>query len=191
MISFNAMRNPYLAQGLNLTDGVFRPLFGNTSIIMLLMMPLLTMRLLAEEKKSGTFELLMTYPIRDIETVLGKFFAGLFVFIIMLGLTLVYPLLLAFFAPIEFGPLFASYLGAITHGRRVHRLWPPGVVADLQPDCGSRHFFRCAAHFLGNRLFSPIGRPCFGGHPESSLIVGNILKPSVKGLLIAGMSFTI
>ncbi len=51
MISFNAMRNPYLVQGLNVTNGIFRPLFGNTSVIMLLMMPLLTMRLLAEEKK--------------------------------------------------------------------------------------------------------------------------------------------
>lgn len=116
MLSFNAMRNPYMAQGLNLTDGIFRPLFGNTSIIMLLMMPLLTMRLLAEEKKSGTFELLLTYPIRDIETVLGKFFACLLVFMIMLGLTLVYPLFLAFFAPIEFGPLLASYLGLFLMG---------------------------------------------------------------------------
>ena len=69
MISFEAMRNQYLAQGLNMTDGIFRPLFGNTSIVMLLMMPLLTMRLLAEEKKNGTFELLLTYPVRDIETV--------------------------------------------------------------------------------------------------------------------------
>ena len=86
MISFNAMRNPYFAQGLNFTEGIFRPLFGNTGVIMLLMMPLLTMRLLAEEKKTGTFELLLTYPIRDIETVLGKFIACFLVFAIMLGL---------------------------------------------------------------------------------------------------------
>ncbi len=116
MISFNAMRNQYLAQGLNFTDGIFRPLFGNTSIIMLLMMPLLTMRLLAEEKKNGTFELLLTYPIRDIETVLGKFVACLLVFSIMLGLTLVYPLFLSFLGPVEPGPLFSSYLGLLLMG---------------------------------------------------------------------------
>ena len=116
MISFNAMRNQYLAQGLNMTEGIFRPLFGNTNIIMLLMMPLLTMRLLAEEKKSGTFELLLTYPIRDIETVLGKFCACLLVFAIMLGLTVVYPVFLSFFAPVEFGPLFANYLGLLLMG---------------------------------------------------------------------------
>lgn len=116
MISFNAMRNQYMAQGLNFTDGIFRPLFGNISIVMLLMMPLLTMRLLSEEKKSGTFELLLTYPIRDLETVLGKFLACFLVFAIMLGLTLVYPLFLAFLGPVEVGPLASSYLGLLLLG---------------------------------------------------------------------------
>ncbi len=127
-ISFAAMRDPYIAQFLNFTEGIFRPLFGNTSIVMLLMMPLLTMRLLAEEKKNGTFELLLTYPIRDIETVLAKFAACLLVFAIMLGLTLVYPLFLkslewkflwgefAQTVNLEMGPLFASYLGLLLMG---------------------------------------------------------------------------
>jgi ABC-2 type transport system permease protein len=116
MISFNAMRNPLFAQGLNFTEGIFRPLFGNTSIIMLLMMPLLTMRLLAEEKKSGTFELLLTYPIRDIETVIGKFIACFLVFAIMLGLTVVYPLFLSFLGSVEVGPLVSSYVGLLLMG---------------------------------------------------------------------------
>ena len=122
MVSFNAMRNQYLAQGLNFTEGIFSPLFGNISIIMLLMMPLLTMRLLAEEKRSGTFELLLTYPIRDIETVLGKFIACLLVFAIMLGLTLVYPLFLASVnepgtgAGVEIGPLLSTYIGLFLMG---------------------------------------------------------------------------
>jgi ABC-2 type transport system permease protein len=91
-------------------------------IIMLLMMPLLTMRLLAEEKRSGTFELLLTYPIRDIETVLGKFFACLLVFAIMLGLTLVYPFFLASViepgigAGIDIGPLISNYIGLFLMG---------------------------------------------------------------------------
>ncbi len=115
-VSFAAMRASYPPQGLNFTEGIFNPLFGTMSVVMLLMMPLLTMRLLAEEKKSGTFELLLTYPIRDIETVLGKFFACLLVFAIMLGLTLVYPLFLMFHGSVEFGPLFSSYFGLLLMG---------------------------------------------------------------------------
>jgi ABC-2 type transport system permease protein len=120
--SYMATRDPYLAQYLNFTDGIFSPLFGNTNIIMLLMMPLLTMRLLAEEKRSGTFELLLTYPIRDIETVLGKFIACLLVFAMMLGLTLVYPLFLISVnepgtgAGVEIGPLLSTYIGLFLMG---------------------------------------------------------------------------
>lgn len=106
----------YAREFLNFSEGIFRPLFGNTNIVMLLMMPLLTMRLLAEEKKNGTFELLMTYPIRDIETVLGKFAACFLVFAIMLGLTLVYPFFLSFFGTVELGPLVSNYLGLILMG---------------------------------------------------------------------------
>ena len=111
-----------LAQSLNLAEGVFRPLFGNISVIMLFMLPLLTMRLLSEEKKSGTFELLLTYPIRDIETVLGKFIACCLVFAMMIGLTLIYPLFLASFDTpgmeinIDPGPLVSSYIGLLLLG---------------------------------------------------------------------------
>ena len=117
--------NPYVGQiELNFTESIFRPLFANISIIMLLMMPLLTMRLLAEEKKSGTFELLLTYPLRDIETVLGKFLACLLVFVLMLGLTLIYPLFLSSIdnsmgmggGGIEIGPLLSGYLGMLLLG---------------------------------------------------------------------------
>jgi ABC-2 type transport system permease protein len=115
--------NPYLAQfSLNFTEMIFRPLFGNLSIVLLLIMPLLTMRLLAEEKKAGTFELLLTYPIRDIETVLGKFFACFLVFASMLGLTLVYPFFLSSITTpgmgsgVEIGPLMSGYLGLLLMG---------------------------------------------------------------------------
>jgi ABC-2 type transport system permease protein len=119
--------DPYIAQylaqyPLNSTERIFRPLFGDTSIILLLLLPLLTMRLLAEEKKSGTFELLLTYPLRDIETVLGKFCAGLIVFAVMFGLTLIYPLFLKLLevprmgTGVEFGPLLSGYLGLFLMG---------------------------------------------------------------------------
>ncbi|HDD35252.1 MAG TPA: ABC transporter permease, partial [Candidatus Desulfofervidus auxilii] len=57
----------------NLADWVIEPLFGNMSIVLLLLLPLLTMRLFAEERRQGTLELLLSYPIKDVELVLGKF----------------------------------------------------------------------------------------------------------------------
>ena len=49
-----------------------RPLFSNMSVVLLFFMPMLTMRLFAEEKKSGTIELLLTYPVRDGEVLVGQ-----------------------------------------------------------------------------------------------------------------------
>ncbi|HER44095.1 MAG TPA: ABC transporter permease, partial [Candidatus Eisenbacteria bacterium] len=95
---------------------VLRPLFGNISIVLLLLLPLLTMRLLAEEQKLGTFELLLTYPIRDADAVLGKFFAAVTVFAVMLVCTLLYPLLIALFGDPEPGPIFSGYLGLFLMG---------------------------------------------------------------------------
>jgi len=96
-LSFQASTNPAIAQQqnlLNITETVVRPLFGNISMIMLLMMPLLTMRLFSEEKKSGTIELLLTYPVTDMEVIVGKFIACFVVFLLMLLLTATFPALL-------------------------------------------------------------------------------------------------
>lgn len=100
------------------TEQVFRNLFGDMSIILLLMIPLITMRLFAEEKKMGTMELLLTYPIRDHEVVLGKFFAALSVIILMLAITLLYPLLARYVAgdQLEYGAVLCGYLGVLLMG---------------------------------------------------------------------------
>ena len=119
LLSFQAESNPVIARQynlLNINESVVRPLFGNISIIMLLMMPLLTMRLLAEEKKTGTVELLLTYPVKDIEVVLGKFFACLVVFTVMLVSTMTYPALLVVFGEPETGPIITGYIGLFLLG---------------------------------------------------------------------------
>lgn len=90
-----------------------RPLFQTMYTILLLLAPALTMRLLAEEQKSGTIELLLTSPIREIEVVLGKFLAGLGFFAIMLLLTLYYPFLLWMYGNPDQGGIIGGYLGAI------------------------------------------------------------------------------
>ena len=105
LVSMQAAMNPMMARDMSIVEGVLRPLFQNMSVIMLLMMPILTMRLFAEEKKSGTIELLLTYPVRDGEVLLGKYLAALAVFVAMLALTLAYPLIMSWVTPLELGPL--------------------------------------------------------------------------------------
>lgn len=119
IISFQAQANPMMARQynlLNINETVVRPLFGNISIIMLLMTPLLTMRLLAEERKAGTMELLLTYPVQDIEVVLGKFLACFTVFLAMICSTFLYPVLLIILGEPEVMPIVTGYLGIILLG---------------------------------------------------------------------------
>ena len=81
------------------------------SLLLLLLIAVLTMRLLAEEKKLGTIELLLTAPVRDSEIVLGKFFGSLGIIMVMLVLTFYYPILLMVFGSPDIGPIVAGYLG--------------------------------------------------------------------------------
>ncbi|MBW2623547.1 MAG: ABC transporter permease subunit [Deltaproteobacteria bacterium] len=86
------------------------------SFFLLFLGPAMTMRLFAEEEKLGTMELLMTAPVRDIEVVLGKYLASLGMFLIMLALTLYYPLLLTWYGEPDWGPIFSGYLGIFLLG---------------------------------------------------------------------------
>lgn len=115
LLSFQTVRNPMAGQ-LNLAEMVLAPMFGNMSVVILLMLPILTMRLLAEEKKSGTFELLFTYPIKDVEVLLGKYFAAMSVFVLMIGATFGYHLILAWFGVSEWGVVFSGYVGILLAG---------------------------------------------------------------------------
>jgi ABC-2 type transport system permease protein len=116
LVSMQAAMNPTMGRDLSVAEGVLRPLFQNVSVILLLMMPIVTMRLFAEEKKSGTIELLLTYPVRDGEVLVGKYLAALGVFVGMLALTLVYPALVAWATSLEWGPLVTGYLGLLLQG---------------------------------------------------------------------------
>ncbi|HUU28471.1 MAG TPA: ABC transporter permease [archaeon] len=106
-------QSPYESYNLNITYRVVRPLFGNMSVIMLFVIPLITMKPFAEERKSGTMELLFTFPLSDIDIVLGKFLAALSLFLVMLALTLVYTLFMAIHTNPEFGTITSGYLGLL------------------------------------------------------------------------------
>ncbi len=116
LTSIETMQNPVGARGLSLTESVVRPLFANISVVMLLILPLLTMRLFSEERKSGTAELLFTYPISDWDAILGKYLAAVTVYASMLALTVLYPLLLAKYTSPEPGPILTGYLGLFLIG---------------------------------------------------------------------------
>lgn len=116
LTSMQATMNPAFARDLNITDAIMRPLFSNTGIILLFFIPMLTMRLFSEEKRSGTIELLLTYPVRDGEVLLGKFAAATVLFLMLLGLTALYPAIVGYFTRVEWGPLFSGYLGLLLLG---------------------------------------------------------------------------
>jgi ABC-2 type transport system permease protein len=101
------------ANRLNLNDYVLAPLMHNLSIVLVILVPMITMRSFAEEKKSGTYELLLTSPLRTGELVLGKFLASFLFICIMIGLTGVYPLILLIFGNPEVGVMAAGYLGLL------------------------------------------------------------------------------
>lgn len=103
-------------QSMNVNQQMIRPLFLNLSVVILFILPFLTARSFAEEKRSGTIELLLTYPVRDGEVLLGKFLAAGAVYLLLLVLTLTYPGLMAAFGRIEWGAILTGYLGLLLLG---------------------------------------------------------------------------
>ena len=153
-------------------DGFLNP----GSMLLLLFSAVLTMRLIAEEKKLGTWELLLTAPVRDSEVVLGKFLASLAVLSGMLLLTLYYPLLLWVFGDPDGGPIFTSYVGlfllgsavlsvglfassvtsnqivaAVVAGGILAALWFVGMAAGYAPEAVSEiiSYLSLSGHFPG------------------------------------------
>ncbi|WP_447979851.1 ABC transporter permease [Candidatus Nitrospira bockiana] len=104
------------AAQLNLNDLVFRPTFYNMALVLVLILPILTMRLFAEERKLKTFELLLTSPIGLNEIVVGKFLSVYLVYLGLLALTGFVPLILSAFSSFDWNPVFSGYLGLVLLG---------------------------------------------------------------------------
>jgi ABC-2 type transport system permease protein len=102
-----------LMGGMNLPRGLWQYQLLDLQRLLLVLVPLLTMRLFAEERKLGTLELLWTYPVRDLEIIAGKFVACLLVVVTMLAATAVHAVMLAFLHPVAPGPLVAGYFGLV------------------------------------------------------------------------------
>jgi len=110
------LRMQHMMPQLNANEVILTPSLRNLSVILLLIVPILTMRLMAEEKKQKTSELLLTSPVTVTQIILGKYCAVLALYGVMLGLTLYMPLLLARFGAIAWWPVFSAYLGLFLVG---------------------------------------------------------------------------
>ncbi len=95
---------------------ITRGFLSTMSVILLFVMPMLTMGLFAEEKKRGTIELLLTAPLTDLQVVLGKFFAGVTFFLILLLTTWIPTGMLYLYSTPASGPIFTAYLGLLLYG---------------------------------------------------------------------------
>lgn len=100
-----------MANAPGVTDAIASPIFSTASVIMLLVVPIMSMRLIAEERRSGTLSLLQSAPVSMTEIVVGKYLGLLLFLFIMLGLMTLMPLSLAVGTHLDYGKLFSGVLG--------------------------------------------------------------------------------
>jgi ABC-2 type transport system permease protein len=103
-------------QALNVNMMLIRPLLSNASVLILFILPMVTMRTYAEEKRSGTIELLLTSPLTDLEIIIGKFLGVVGLYVALLGVTLLYVAILFVYGDPEWRPVATGYLGLLLLG---------------------------------------------------------------------------
>ena len=104
------------SQPMDVNEWVVRSLLSNIGVIGLFMMPMITMRLFAEEKRTGTIELLVTSPLHDLEIILGKWLAAVMLYAAMLGISLINLLTLYLYGKPDWKPMLIGYLGLLLQG---------------------------------------------------------------------------
>ena len=103
-------------QVLNVNEHMIRPVLMNSGLILVFVLPFITMRSYAEEKKSGTIELLLSSPLTDVQIILGKFLGAMALFGLMLAVTLIHMGLLFIYGEPELLPVLSGYLGLFLMG---------------------------------------------------------------------------
>ena len=133
-----------------------RGLFEAIPLLTLLLVPALTMRLWAEESKQGTIETLLTFPVRDVELVAGKFLASWTLLAVALLLTLPLAISVSFLGDLDWGPVIGGYIGALLLGAAYLALGQfISAVTENQILAFILAFVFCLALYgLGTELFS-------------------------------------
>jgi ABC-2 type transport system permease protein len=103
-------------QPMSVNDMVIRPLLGFAGTIALFLIPMITMRLVAEEKRTGTIELLLTSPVTDMEIILGKWLGAVFLYMSVLGMSVLNIAMLFLWGKPDLKPLLVAYLGLLLQG---------------------------------------------------------------------------
>lgn len=101
---------------MNVDEWVVRNVLSNVSVVCLFLIPMMTMRLFAEEKRSGTIELLLTSPLHNLEIILGKWLAAMILYASLLGLSLLNMLTLFAYGNPDWRPMMVGYLGLLLQG---------------------------------------------------------------------------
>lgn len=101
---------------MDVNEWVVRPVLMNVSVIGLFIIPMITMRLFAEEKRSGTIELLATSPVHDVEIILGKWLAAMVLYACILALSALNLVVLFVYGQPDWKPILVGYLGLLLQG---------------------------------------------------------------------------
>jgi ABC-2 type transport system permease protein len=113
-----SFRSQMMGRGfpMNINEMIVRPLLMNVSVIGLFLIPMLAMRLFAEEKRSGTIELLMTSPVRDLEVILGKWLAAFTLYASILAVASLNFIYIFVYGKPDWKPVLVGYLGLLLQG---------------------------------------------------------------------------
>jgi ABC-2 type transport system permease protein len=114
----NSIQSAMMGQSspMDMNELIIRPLLSNVSVIGLFLIPMITMRLFAEEKRTGTIELLVTSPLTDLEIILGKWIAAMVLYTAMLGLSALSIVILFAYGKPDWRPILVGYLGLLLQG---------------------------------------------------------------------------
>lgn len=179
-------------QQLNIHYGVFLRQISYLNLLLIFVVPAITMKLIAEEKKMRSFDLLLTSPVTSVQIVVGKFLAAISAVAMIVGISLSYPLMTSFFAQIHWGTLLVAFFGIFMVGAVYTSMnlfcssltesaliayvmsvvmnvsvWFIGIGAEVVDSEGGRRFFEHAS--LNSHL--------------SSLVEGTIRSSSIVFLL--------
>jgi len=101
---------------MNVNEYIIRPLLGFAGTVTLFLVPLISMRLIAEEKRNGTIELLLTSPIQDFSIILGKWLGAMFLYLFVLGMSMLNIAFLFAWGKPDWKPVLVAYLGLLLQG---------------------------------------------------------------------------
>jgi ABC-2 type transport system permease protein len=101
---------------MNVNEFIIRPLLGFAGTVSLFLIPMISMRLFAEEKRNGTIELLLTSPVQDLSIILGKWLGAMFLYLLVLGMSLPNLAFLFAWGKPDWKPVLVAYLGLILQG---------------------------------------------------------------------------